>query len=901
MNQCVRCNQPCNTASVFCDQCRSLLRDQLRQEEQVPLDISEKSTSPLAALSSMQDQKETPYRQKPSVPDPVTPPLQNEPISVSQEQTVFLLSAAARRIAEFEPGGHRLPRASRLAPLRDISSQIQRRSTPSARLKGGASTEPMLEARPGDPADIDSNDPLPDVWGWLPEPDENEHDHWEDMPDPLMDRHIPTVAEVAPLEKADVRRARKEGFAVPSLPNLPRTNARLRLAFFCLAILAVLAITIDSVLVSFTFMRTQQSTHAVSAPPVSTPVLTVNPNVTKYGGHVTLHLRHFAHSALVSLTRDSSVPLHMAQGDGSLKVSASGSADIETIIDENWEPGSHTIVAEDTTSHYTANTTLQVAEGPTRPAHLVFNTNEVDFGPATIGSTTVQRFVLNNGGGGSITWAASSNAPWLTITPNQGVFSDTQTITIGCTRSNLKPGDYNGIITFSSSVGGLQKVPVSMTVRALPLDVGAVLAVAPAGLSFMAVDGGTDPSVQSLMISNPGAQPLKWNMEANSTLIGTNQDSSLSSGAGKPSFSTPPLFAIGSSSTVVAPGTPFGVSDASTKWIMTNQTSGTIRPHDTETLDIVIHSGKLLPGTYINTLVFSSEKSVLNIPQSISISLTVLPRCGLTLSTGALSFTAIAGRSNPSSQSFNLTPTASCTGSLPWKATSSASWLTVTPLAGQMSADNSQDQPSVGVNISNLAAGSYTAMISVIAGQSTHTISVTLNLQAPPPPTAPVMGVSTLSLNLTTTQGAASPSGQLVTIANTGQSPLHWRTTINLLATSWLGAYPSGGVISPGQTGALTVNAITKNLTPGKYAGQIVLDGSDAAGKTAGGSPQTVSVTLTVLPPCKITQPSSSSLAFSAMQGDNNPGPQSMVMAASGNCLWPLSWHVTVGGSSSSW
>ncbi len=439
-----------------------------------------------------------------------------------------------------------------------------------------------------------------------------------------------------------------------------------------------------------------------------------------------------------------------------------------------------------------------------------------------------------------------------------------------------------------------------MTVRPLPSGVGPVLAVSPAGLSFSAVDGGADPAVQSLVISNPGSQPLNWSLSSDTALIDGGQNNFLSSafpplaGSAQPLLQTSsPLFAAASLASSLQPDVFLGLGDASTSWVTTAQSSGTIRPRDTETLNVLIHSGSLLPGTYINTLVFSADKGAVNAPQSVSISLTVLPQCGLTLSTGSLSFTAIAGSSNPTGQSFNLMPTTSCANSLPWTATSSASWLTVTPTAGRMSANNSATLPLVNVNIGNLSAGVYLATISVMAGQSTQTITVMLTVQAPPPPTAPIMGVSTLSLNLTTTQGATNPSGQQVTIANTGQSALQWRTTINLLTSSWLGVYPSGGTITPGQTGALTVNAITKNLTPGKYVGQIVLSGSDAAGNTAGGSPQTVAVTLTVLPPCKITQPSSSSLAFSAVQGGADPSSQSLVLAASGNCLWPLSWHTT--------
>src|SRR5205085_10065839 len=117
-----------------------------------------------------------------------------------------------------------------------------------------------------------------------------------------------------------------------------------------------------------------------------------------------------------------------------------------------------------------------------------------------------------------------------------------------------------------------------------------------------------------------------------------------------------------------------------------------------------------------------------------------------------------------------------------------------------------------------------------------------------------------------TTQGQHPPPGQLVTITNTGQDTLQWHTMVNQLVLPWLSASPTGGAVAPGQTGQVTVNVDTTNLTPGTYSGQVVLEGTDAKDPTiaAGGSPQRVTVNLLVLPPCTLAQPSLSVLGFSA-------------------------------------
>ena len=117
---------------------------------------------------------------------------------------------------------------------------------------------------------------------------------------------------------------------------------------------------------------------------------------------------------------------------------------------------------------------------------------------------------------------------------------------------------------------------------------------------------------------------------------------------------------------------------------------------------------------------------------------------------------------------------------------------------------------------------------------------------------------------------------------------------MNTLASSWLGAGPTGGSIAPGQTGQVTVNINTANLAPNTYVGQVVLIGSDARGATASGSPQTITINLLVLPPCTLEKPSLSAVAFSATQGSSSPAFQPISITASGNCGWPLNWQAQV-------
>jgi hypothetical protein len=99
----------------------------------------------------------------------------------------------------------------------------------------------------------------------------------------------------------------------------------------------------------------------------------------------------------------------------------------------------------------------------------------------------------------------------------------------------------------------------------------------------------------------------------------------------------------------------------------------------------------------------------------------------------------------------------------------------------------------------------------------------------------------------------------------------------------------------------LQVNVTAANLSPGTYVGQIQINGVDGNNVPAGGSPQTITVTFVVQPPCALSPPSLKALAFSATQGGTDPAAQSMVLSASGNCEWPLSWKAAVVGSAPSW
>src|SRR5204863_2308660 len=143
MSQCLRCSKSCEATSVFCQACRSHLRSQLWQEANT-LPEASVTVSPVVAMSSesvevsadadddLWDRITGPQPivsvpSLPQTPPPLSPSLPgNNDLAGVVDQAIQRLNEAAQRIAEVEQGSRRMPRASRLSPLRDISADIQR-------------------------------------------------------------------------------------------------------------------------------------------------------------------------------------------------------------------------------------------------------------------------------------------------------------------------------------------------------------------------------------------------------------------------------------------------------------------------------------------------------------------------------------------------------------------------------------------------------------------------------------------------------------------------------------------------------------------------------------------------------------------------------------------------------
>ncbi len=880
MNQCLRCHKQCGVASLFCDECRVLVRQSIdsftpAQPVRTKEDISHLSTSPHMAIlqhdapasSGKDDIAERTTTPNPAVRS-LSPHLSQSSLYSMHtnrvEQALQRLKDAARRIAAVEPGDSHKPRFARLSPMHDVSGEIQRHNTPEPSIYG----QRMPAIGPG--RNHEMVGAIADPWPWLQsDPEELVPTGWSDHSDPLLSRRFPDSAEAAYIEAEDIQRVAVEGPPAFSLP-LPRKRgpARIRIALVCLALIVLLGLTIDGVMASFVLQHNKRPVPSIQA---GTPTLTLSSNNVTYGQDVTLHIRHFSPSSEVYVTRDMEVAIRLDASIATvgpvrsmIRVNPHGDADVSMYVDTTWDPGYHTIEAEDTQSHYTASTSLHIDNaGPTRPPYLVVDNLTIDLGAEMQGANSLRPLEMHNAGSGSITWSASSDQPWLLLAPNQGTFSDKQTISVGGERANLKPGDYKGTITVSSNAGAAITVPVIMTVRPLPTNAGPVLQVTPVVLAFVSNDGGANPPSQDLVVSNPGSRPMHWSLS-------NNAPSAQSQGA----F----LTALGST----------------INWLSTNQTTGTVAPGATASIQVNVQSLSLLPGAYIDTIMFTADQGTINSPQSVNISLTVQPQCSLQLSSNAVSFTTIQGQSNPNSQAVSLSATASCQATTAWNATSSQSWLMVTPASGQLKGVVSATM-GVEVNTAGLSAKTYNGVITITTGRNTQVVQVQLVVQSPPAPGAPILSVSPLNFSFNVTQGQPNPPGQVFSITNTGGRPLYWRSTLTQNLFVGVALAPSSGIVAPGQTQQAVVNVRVAGGSPGPFSFTAQISGYDANNKTAGGSPQSLTIGGNIQAPCTLAPPSASSLAFAATQGGGDPAVQALSFTATGNCAWPVNWRASGG------
>lgn len=410
---------------------------------------------------------------------------------------------------------------------------------------------------------------------------------------------------------------------------------------------------------------------------------------------------------------------------------------------------------------------------------ILRNPTAMSFSAIQNGTTpATQTLSISNGGTGTLAWTASSNSTWLTLNGTSSVAgSNLGSITVAVNPSGLAVGSRSGIITIVGPGSGNspQTVTVTFDITAAPTP---TIGLNATSLSFTTTQGGSNPAVQTISISNSGSGTLNWAATEN------------------------------------------------TSWLSLSPASGT----EAGTLSVSVATTGLTAGTYSAPVTITATGAT-NAPQIITISLTVTTPAAIGFSPTSMGFTATQGGANPASQALAITNTGG--GALSWNLSDNATWLTVSPALG-----TGTGSATISVSTVGLAVGTYTGAITITAtgaSNTPRTVPVSLTVTAAPSPT---IGLSPASLSFTAVQGAGNPAAKSVNITNGGAGTLTWSIADN---AAWLTLSPASGTTTT-ETDPISVTVNTSGLTAGTYSAMITLTATGGATNTPQTVPVTLTV-----------------------------------------------------------
>ena len=155
------------------------------------------------------------------------------------------------------------------------------------------------------------------------------------------------------------------------------------------------------------------------------------------------------------------------------------------------------------------------------PAVLALNPNSLNFLGSNPGPLN---FNVTNTQVGTLSWTATVNRSWLSVTPTSGAAPATVTVSVNTV--GLAPGSYNGTITVTApdATNSPQTVAVTLSV---PQPVPPALGMSTTSMSFAALAGAANPSPQTLSITNTGGGTLNWNAVVNQPWLSVSPTSGI--------------------------------------------------------------------------------------------------------------------------------------------------------------------------------------------------------------------------------------------------------------------------------------------------------------------------------------------------------------------------------------
>lgn len=394
--------------------------------------------------------------------------------------------------------------------------------------------------------------------------------------------------------------------------------------------------------------------------------------------------------------------------------------------------------------------------------------------PCDPSATATQQLVVSTSAPG-MAWQASVTGSF-SISPTSGTTPAIISVTIGSATATVAPS--GGSIT----VQALGAVPATQTVNvqvALPPCVAPHLAVAPASLGFQGVAGAANPATQSLQVSG-----VSW----------TAQTTTANGGS----------------------------------WLSISASSG---GSAAVTVQVGANLAGLAAGVYSGSVVVTDSNG-----NSITVPVTLVvqqPTQTILLSQSGLQFTGVAGGTPVQSQTIGVVNTGQ--GTMNWSAiaiisssnfitSGSGSWLTISPGNGSSVAGSSQVSSfTVGVNLSGLSAGKYSALVQVSApGANNSPQVVTVDLNVLPAGSDPGVMVQPTGLIFTARAGSSDPGSQTLQISEVAPETTTYAAGLVTAGGNWAQALPLNAQLTPSNPSrTIVVQPSLGTLAPGVYRGAL--------------------------------------------------------------------------------
>jgi Big-like domain-containing protein len=502
-------------------------------------------------------------------------------------------------------------------------------------------------------------------------------------------------------------------------------------------------------------------------------------------------------------------------------------------------PGSYTATVTISSAVANSSQTISVRFTLVRPAGIALGSTGAVFSVQQGSALPAQQSIsITNAGDaplsglavGTITYSSGASN-WLdaSVTPSVAPAS----LLLRPNTSGLAPGDYSATVPVTSTVAGVAPAMLTVTYHVTAAPTPPTIVLSKNAVSFSAVTGDPVPGQATVDVTDGGQQPL------------TGLTVTTSYAAGQPA-----------------------------NWLAVG-VGGTSAP---TTITLQPNTTGLAAGTYTATLVVASAVAA-NQSVTLTVSYTLIKPASIVLGTSAASFSAQQNTTVPSQQPIAITNggdaplTGLAVGTIGYSS-GATGWLNAS-----VSSTTAPASLLLQPNSTSLPVGDYTATVPVtssVAGVASQTVTVTYHVTAAPTP--PVIVLSTSSFAFSDTTGAATlPVQQTLNVTDGGQVALTNVTVSTTYTTgqpaNWLTVTPSGTTAPL----SVAIRPNTTGLTAGTYTATL-----SVAASVATNTPQTVTVTYTLIRPASIVL-GSTTATFTAQQNATTPAQQSISVTNGGD------------------